>query len=123
MADSTAFSINPSAYLRNLLQAPPSRGAVAKLAGTIAASLKDDRHAQVSVLYLQAAARHLPATSVASSSTSAPSATANKDAVDEEMRATQQLFEVVEVGCLPIGQLSTCCYFCRCLNCLVRSSS
>jgi hypothetical protein len=95
------FTSNPSAYLRTLLQTPPSRGAVAKLAGTVANSLKDDRHAQVSVLYLQAAARHLPACSVASSGStmSAPSAIANKDAVEEEMRATQQLFQVVEVGC------------------------
>lgn len=101
--DYAAFAQDPRHYLTNLYQFPPSREAVAKLAGNVASSLREERNAQIAALYVQAAARHLPAAAtaagapLANSNKGAASVAAGKADVEMEMRNTQQVFEVVEV--------------------------
>lgn len=95
MDDFNQFFENPAQYLTHLMQFPPSRQAAARLAGNVAASLKEQPQGTAAALYLQAAARHLPATAAAAASNAA--ASSSKADVQAEMKNTQMVFEIVEV--------------------------
>ena len=100
MDDYNQFSENPGKYLATLLQFPPSRQAAGRLAGNVAASFKESVDPQTAALYLQTAARHLPATVTpiaAGGNNAAMSPSNSKADLEAEMKNTQMVFEIVEV--------------------------
>ena len=95
MEEYNQFTENSNQYLTSLLRVPPSRESAARLSGHVAASLKETRSCQTAALYLQAAARHLPATAAAASQNSNSKKGAD---MELEMKNTQLVFEIVEVS-------------------------
>eukprot|EP00977_Amphora_coffeiformis_P002037 scaffold381_cov178-Amphora_coffeaeformis.AAC.26 len=107
MEDYHQFTENPTRYLASLLQLAPSREAAGRLGGTVAGSIGDTA-SKVAALYVQAAARHLPATAFVTTTAAAAGAAANNikgPEVELEMKNTQLVLEIVEA----VGHAVTLC--------------
>ena len=79
-----AFVQDPAAFLASIVSQPPSRSALAQLAGPVAKKLAEETPEGVAPLYLQAAAVQLRTLDVA------------RD-VEQEVQAVQHQYEILEV--------------------------
>ena len=101
----TQFNQDPVQYLQLSLQQPPSREGASALARQIAASVAA-APSPVATLYLQAAARHLPAVYSSNNSSSSNNiknsnvarSSHSKADMEVEMKQTQLVYQILEVS-------------------------